>query len=160
MDNKWEKSCCFFGHRKIEETSELTKRLKNVIENLIVKNNVNVFLFGSKSEFNSLCLNVVTELKEKYPQIIRIYVRAEYEIINDSYQNYLLKSYEKTYYPEKIKGAGKASYIKRNYEMIDKSKYCVVYYDEYYAPPRGKSGTKIAYYYAVKEKREIINVYK
>ena len=27
---------------------------------------VNTFLFGSKSNFNSLCLKKVTELKEKY----------------------------------------------------------------------------------------------
>lgn len=40
-------------------------------------------------------------VKEEYPDIKRIYVRAEFPYINDDYKNYLLKSYEDTYYPEK-----------------------------------------------------------
>ena len=30
-----EKTCCFFGHRKIDETEELKYRLYEIIENLI-----------------------------------------------------------------------------------------------------------------------------
>ena len=67
--------------------------------------------------------------------------------------------------------AGRAAYVERNYEMIDKSDYCVVYYDENYLPSerkkskkdlfsyQPKSGTKIAYEYAVKKKKKIINVF-
>ena len=44
-----------------------------------------------------------------------------------------------TYYPEKMIAAGKAAYIERNYEMISKSKYCIVFYDEKYAPPKRKN---------------------
>lgn len=165
-------TCCFFGHRKINETDDLKKELYNVIEDLILTQNVNIFLFGSKSEFNSLCLEVVTELKEIYPYIKRVYVRAAFENIDMGYEKYLLESYEKTYYPEKIRGAGKAAYVERNYEMIDKSKYCVIYYDEDYKPPRRrnskrdlveyqpKSGTKIAYDYAEKKENKIINLCK
>lgn len=165
-------TCCFFGHRKINETDDLKKELYNVIEDLILTQNVNIFLFGSKSEFNSLCLEVVTELKEIYPYIKRVYVRAAFENIDIGYEKYLLESYEKTYYPEKIRGAGKAAYVERNYEMIDKSKYCVIYYDEDYKPPRRrnskrdlveyqpKSGTKIAYDYAEKKENKIINLCK
>lgn len=114
-------TCCFFGHRTINETEELKKKLTTIIEKLIYDKQVDTFLFGSKSQFNSLCLKIVTELKEKYPHIKRVYVRAEYPYINDDYKNYLLKSYEDTYYPEKIKNSGKAVYIKRNFEMIDNS---------------------------------------
>ncbi|MEF9840764.1 MAG: biotin operon repressor, partial [Lachnospiraceae bacterium] len=42
------------------------------IESLIVNHNVDTFLFGSRSEFDSLCHSLVTELKEKYPHIKRI----------------------------------------------------------------------------------------
>ena len=62
-----EKTCCFFGHRKISETEELKSKLIEIIEKLIVEKQVDTFLFGSKSRFNSLCLELVTELKEKYP---------------------------------------------------------------------------------------------
>jgi uncharacterized phage-like protein YoqJ len=150
-----EKTCCFFGHRKINETEELKSKLVKIIENLIVNEKVDTFLFGSKSRFNSLCLELVTKTKEKYPHIKRIYVRAEYPYITESYKTYLLKTYEDTYYPEKIINAGKAVYIKRNYEMIDKSHFCIIYYDQPNTPTNRKSGTKIALDYAIKQGKQI-----
>ncbi|MBE6587381.1 MAG: DUF1273 domain-containing protein [Ruminococcaceae bacterium] len=150
--------CCFFGHRTINETEELKSKLIEIIEELIVQKQVDTFLFGSRSCFNSLCLKIVTEIKEKYPHIKRVYVRAEYPYISEYYKNYLLESYEDTYYPEKIMSSGRASYVERNYEMIDKSHYCVVYYDELNAPTPRKSGTKIALDYAVKKCKNIIGV--
>ncbi|MBR6514895.1 MAG: DUF1273 family protein [Clostridia bacterium] len=149
-------TCCFFGHRTINETEELKKALTDIIEKLIIHENVDTFLFGSKSEFDRLCLELVTKLKEKYPHVKRIYVRAEFPYINDDYMAYLLKSYDKTYYPERIKDSGRAAYVERNYEMINNSKYCIIYYDEPNAPTTYKSGTKIALDYAVKKGREII----
>ena len=151
-----ERTCCFIGHRKIEETLELRTKLYDSIERLITDKNVDTFLFGSKSRFNSLCLELVTEIKEKYPHIKRVYVRAEYPYISDDYKNYLLENYEDTYYPNKIIGAGKATYVERNCEMINKSRFCIVYYDELRAPTKRKSGTKIALEYAVKCKKVII----
>ena len=163
-------TCCFFGHRKINETEELKSKLIEIIEKLIVDEKVDTFLFGSKSRFNSLCLELVTEIKEKYPHIKRIYVRAEYPEINEQYTNYLLESYEDTYYPKKIIGSGRAAYVERNYEMIDNSRYCICYYDENYTPPRRKnsrrylfdyqpkSGTRMAFDYARKQGLNIINL--
>jgi uncharacterized phage-like protein YoqJ len=166
-----EKTCCFFGHRKIDETEELKNKLYEIIEKLIVNKKIDTFLFGSKSEFDSLCLKTSTELKEKYPHIKRIYVRSAFQHIPDWYEDSLLKHYEGTYFPKHMENAGKASYVERNQEMIDHSKFCVVYYDENYLPARRrnsrrdlfdyqpKSGTAVAYDYAVKKKKEIINVY-
>lgn len=151
-----EKTCCFFGHRTINETEELKSKLIEIIEKLIVDKKVDTFLFGSKSRFNSLCLELVSEIKEKYPHIKRIYVRAEYPDINEQYTNYLLESYEETYYPEHIRSSGRAAYVERNYEMIDNSHYCIVYYDEQGAPTTRKSGSKIALDYAIKHKKEVI----
>ena len=163
--------CCFFGHRKIKETEELKEAVCNAVEDLITSKNVDTFYFGSKSDFDDFCHSIVTELKEKYPHIQRIYVRAEFPYIDDSYRNYLLERYEDTYYPERMVDAGKAAYVERNYEMINNSKYCIVYYDDSYAPPRRrnsrrdltdyqpKSGTKVAYDYAIK-KSDVINVFQ
>ena len=148
-------TCCVFGHRTINETQYLRTKITEVIEKLITDENVDTFLFGSKSRFNSLCYELVTNLKEKYPHIKRIYVRAEFPVINDDYKAYLLELYEDTFYPEKIKGSGRAAYVERNYEMINKSKYCIVYFDEANAPTTRKSGTRIALNYAVKQKRNI-----
>ena len=97
-------------------------------------------------------------------------MRAEFPYIDENYTAYLLKSYDHTYYPERLIGAGKATYVERNYEMIDNSNYCVIYYDENYMPPRRKnsrrdlfdyqpkSGTKLAYDYAVNKVVKIVNL--
>ena len=163
---------CFIGHRTIEKAEELKSSLKEIVIGLI-KSGVKSFLFGSKSQFDELAWEVVSELKEKHPLIKRVYVRSSYQHIDKSYKEYLLKSYEETYFPPKIEKAGKCSYIKRNYEMIDKSTYCVFYYNEKYEPqarvkskskmllpPKRKSGTKIAYKYALKKKKQIINLFE
>ncbi|MBQ7969244.1 MAG: DUF1273 family protein [Clostridia bacterium] len=150
-----ETTCCFFGHRTINETEDLKTKLTDSIEKLITYKNVDTFLFGSKSRFDSLCLELVTRIKEKYPHVKRIYVRAEFPFISDNYLAYLLKFYDDTYYPDKILGAGRASYVERNYEMVNNSKYCIAYYDETYTPTTRKSGTKITLDYAIKKGREI-----
>lgn len=150
-------TCCFFGHREIEVTEELKKRLFNIVECLIVNENIDTFFFGSKSDFNYLCLEIVTDIKQKYPRVKRIYARAEYPYINYDYKNHLLDFYDDTYYSPKLLNSGKAAYIKRNYEMIDKSLYCVVYFSDEKSPTHRKSGTKIAYDYAVKKGKKIIN---
>lgn len=148
--------CCIWGHRRINETSALRAQLSAAIECLIVEKGVNTFLFGSKSRFNDLCYELITEIKSRYPHIQRIYVRAEFPIINESYRSYLLERYEDTYFPEKLLRAGKAVYVRRNFEMIDKSHYCLIYYDASYTPIKRKSGTKLAIDYAMKKKTEII----
>ena len=63
--------------------------------------------------------------------------------------------------PERVKNSGKASYILRNQKMIDASDFCVFYYDKNYIPLTNKqtnSGTHLAYQYAVKMKKQIINL--
>ena len=71
MDKTQKKAatCCFLGHREITETEELKQQLHAIIENLISNENVNTFLFGSKSPFNSLCHEQVTVIRETYPHI-------------------------------------------------------------------------------------------
>ena len=151
-------NCCFLGHRRIAETEELRSKLIVIVEKLILEEGVATFLFGSKSRFNSLCYEIVTEIREKYPHIRRIYVRAEYPHISEQYKNYLLENYEDTYYPKRILNSGRAAYVERNCEMIDKSHYCIVYYDETSAPTTRKSGTKIALNYAIKQRKTIIRI--
>ena len=170
-----ENTACFFGHRKISVTDDLKSRLYNEIENLITTDGINTFLFGSKSQFDDLCYKVITDLKSKYPNIQRVYVRAENEYIDGegsrAYREGLMEFYEHTYHPESVSGAGKAVYVKRNQHMIDESSVCVCFYDENYLPARRKqsrsdlfdyqpaSGTGIAYQYAVKKKKKIINIF-
>ena len=162
--------CCFFGHRKIDKTPELINKLRENIEALILNENVDTFLFGCNSQFDDMCYEIVSELKEKYSDIKRVYVRAKFPYIDESYEKHLLAQFEESYYPDCVMNSGKAAYVKRNYEMIDKSDICLIYYDENYLPPtrkrsnkyatnyQPKSGTRIAFEYAIKKKRKIINV--
>ena len=179
------KVCSFFGHRKIEITDELELKVKNLIEFLIVILNVGVFLFGSKSDFDWLCHKIVTDLKEKYPHIIRISYtcrsescileseREKWEKIYSNFQKrevHLLGVEEEREHKTKYT-SGKASYVERNHAMIDDSDICVFYYDENYQPEmrkyskrsfgyyQPKSGTQLAHAYAKQKKKEIYNVF-
>lgn len=164
-------TCCFFGHRKIDITSEMRSKLYNIIKKLIVDEGIDTFLFGSKSQFDNLCYQIISKLKAEYPHIKRIYVRAQFPYIDNDYMSYLLENYEETYFPDNMLKAGRSSYVERNYEMINKSEFCIVYFDKNYLPPRRKksnkgltdyqpkSGTKIAYDYAVRKQRKIINIF-
>jgi len=59
-----------------------------------------------------------------------VYVRWAFQHIPDWYEDSLLKHHEGTYFPEHMENVGRASYVERNQEMINHSKYCGVYYDK------------------------------
>lgn len=161
---------CFIGHRKIQNKLAIKSKLKKVLLSLIERG-ADCFLFGSKSEFNLICWEEVSKLKNQYKHLKRIYVRSSYSNISTQYKAYLLQFYEETYLPQRIVNAGKCSYVERNFEMVDKSDVCVFYFDENYSPPlkfskssfpvdcKATSGTKIAYNYALSKNKQIINLY-
>ena len=162
----------FIGHGKLQVDGGFRLQLRKLVLALIDDENADIFLFGSRSAFDDLCLETVTEIKKLRPHIKRIYVRAAYPYIDSAYETYLLKFYDATYIPDKIEKAGKAAYVERNEYMIDKADVCIFYYNENYRPPlkpatkkrifsyQPKSGTKIAYDYAVQKKKTIINLFK
>ena len=160
MENN-KKICCVFGHRRIKNKEKIISLLFKTIENLILNENVYVFLFGSQSEFDELCYDVVSDLIKKYP-LCRVYVRAEYPYISKRHEIFLLQNYyEKTYYPERLLKAGKNAYTERNLEMIDKADICLVYYktDRQIIPDHKlNSITGFSYEYAFNNKKRIVNI--
>ncbi len=168
------KVCSFFGHREIKIEETLIKKIEGIIENLIAEKGVSIFLFGSKSEFDSLCLYLMGGFKEKYPFIKRIAYTCKGEGCNlESLKEESERLYSKIYgrkveilyVDEEVNFknkwiAGKSGYVQRNYAMIDESDFCVFYYDVNVLRKDGqaKSGTKIAYEYAIKKRKQIINV--
>lgn len=165
------KTCSFFGHRNTKETPELCSELRKTVVYLIREKEVQWFLFGSRSSFDDLCLRTVTELQADYPEIKRMYVRSNHPYIEKQDKEYLLERYDDTLMPNRIKNAGRAVYVERNQEIINASDFCVFYYDTEYKPPlrkgsgkgdsyQPKSGTRMAYQYAVQKKKEIVNLYK
>lgn len=169
--NHYGKTCCFIGHRKTEETTSLKAELRRVLCDLTEKG-ADTFIFGDHSEFNTLCYNEVTKLKNEYPQIRRIKFRKDYQDIDESKKKYFLDGYEDNICPDSIANAGKAVYVQRNRAMIDTSDCCIFYYDENYKPERRKetkrsltdyqpkSGTRLAFEYARSKNKTIINIFK
>lgn len=179
------KVCSFFGHRNAELNDGQLERLRNYIEDLIVNHNVNTFLFGSRSDFDFVCHKIVTELRDKYPFIIRkcytcrsetCTLESERDHWEEVYSYFrkekvtLLGVEEEVEHKTKYT-SGRVSYVERNQAMIDNSDYCVFYYDENYNPPmrkyskrsvfyyQPKSGTALAYKYAKQKKKNIHNFF-
>ena len=59
------KSCCFIGHRTIKDKETIEKRLIEKVTTLI-KEGVDTFYFGSRSRFDDLAWEVVSELRKEY----------------------------------------------------------------------------------------------
>lgn len=173
------KVCCFIGHRKIDKDIRLTQRVRDVINDLIEYKGVTTFLFGSRSEFDDLCHEIVTDLQKNNLQIKRIMYtcrseravkKEEKEDLEKSWskllkRNVTLKDYDGAIMIDRIWSAGKASYVERNQNMIDVSDFCVFYCDPQYQPPKRKyskrsvgdyqpkSGTQLALAYAYQKNR-------
>lgn len=180
--NMTNKTCSFFGHRKaVLQESELFT-LKKVIEELI-NDGYSRFLYGSRSDFDSLCHDIVNDFKQIYTHIKEIaYVCLSESVILESEkkewerrysrlnkQEVKLKCFDEMVSHKTKYTAGRASYVERNKEMIDQSDCCIFYYDPDYQLParshkifgmeeRPNSGTRIAYEYATRKKKKILNI--
>ena len=176
---------CFIGHRTVNNAEQIKGKLFSILSELII-GGADTFLFGSRSEFDSLCWQVVTELKEQHPHIKRVCYTAPHEVAftskdervqSEQFFSKMLKQevrymdYEEAVCSKKSLTANKNAYIMRNQEMIDHSDTCVFYYNKDYLPPKRKPtskflsdyqtkrGTAIAFEYATRKKKQIINLY-
>lgn len=136
-----EETITFIGHRTIAYSKELEDTLKECVLSFIHQG-AKTFLFGSKSEFDTLALKVVTQLKKEYPYIKRVYVRAEYPNLSGLYEKIIMKNYDQTIYPSCVAESGRLCYIERNKYMIDHSDLCIFYYKEDYELPKKQVGNK------------------
>ena len=84
------------GHRKVPEGPELVAQIYQTVVDLIVNQGADTFYFGSKSQFNTLCFEIVTELQKKYPYVRRVYVRANYEPPRKRAKNKMMAPIEAT----------------------------------------------------------------
>lgn len=150
-----EKSCSFFGHRKINILSELLEKLKATVKELIEDGGVSVFYFGGFGEFDDLCWRVVTELKEKYCYIKRVFCLSDRRYLRESKRPRWLKDedYEEFIYIELSFDWWYQRIYYRNVEIINRSDYII-----FYAEEREESGAYKALKYANKCKKSIINL--
>ena len=160
------KKCCFIGHRNVEPTMELIKRLDTYIRCLIEEQGVQYFLFGSRSKFDDLCHMVVTEMKDKYPHIQRVVYLCKHEsgcLIGDGSEekrrikeitgeDVYVREFEKINKSEKVNSAVRAAYVERNEWMIDDSDVVIIYLEE--SQKNKKSGTWLMSQYASRRKKK------
>ncbi len=152
-----EKICSFFGHREIEITDELYSRTALEIMRAI-EDGCTEFYFGGYGEFDELCYNIVTKIKEENPEfkIKRTYCVSRERYLYKNVRYFKREDYDKVIYlPPAFEGWYKSIYF-RNCAMIDKSAVII-----FWAEARENSGAYKAYKYAKRTKgKSIINLYK
>ena len=149
------KTCSVFGHSEIKISDKLKKEIKNFIEDLIVYQNYEFFLFGGFGDFDSLCHTIVTELKSKYPNIKRIYclederylnIRKRPKYLKDTfYENFVYYMLEFNWWYTRI--------YYRNCEMIKRSDLIIFFVNN----TKKNSGAYKSYKYALKLHKNIKN---
>lgn len=163
------KACSFFGHRDTPQTEELKQKVRETVKRLIVEEGVDTFLFGSRSKFDELCHIVVTELKEKYPHIQRIAYLCKHEtecfagagmkmkqqIKKITGQDVYVPEYEDIKKSDRVNSAGRASYVERNYWMIDDSCFVIIYFESAKIAQK-PSGTLFAYNYSKQKGKKLV----
>lgn len=147
------KSCSFFGHRDVVCGEELKRKLRDIVEEKIINDNYTIFYFGGFGEFDDLCYKLVSELKSKYAHIKRIFCLTD--------QKYLIKrpkwlraeDYEDfVYFDLQFEWWYKRIYY-RNLEIINHSNFIV-----FFAKNNNESGAYKALQYAIKKKKDFINL--
>ena len=154
MNTSLNKVCSFFGHSDIEINNSLIIKLTLEIEKLIL-NNFNIFYFGGFGDFDELCYQIVSSLKEKYTHIKRVHCLSNPQHIRPNKRprwlndrkcdEYIYLDLEFDYYYSRI--------YYRNCEMIKKSDIIIFYVEN-----RENSGAYKALQYAKKKKKPFVNI--
>ena len=114
-------TCTFFGHRDCPDT--IKPKLKEVLIELIMEQNVNAFYVGNQGRFDTLVRSILRELKEEYPHINYAVVLAYFPK-----ENRRDEDYSDTIIPDGIENVPPRFTISyRNNWMLNQSDYVVTY---------------------------------
>ena len=136
----------FCGHSQLYGDPEIENRLKNEIEELILKG-ADEFFLGGYGQFDNLCAKCLKTLKEIYPHIKSVLVIPYLE---KSYPTFL---YDETLYPPLEDVPKRFAIVKRNEYMVEKSDVIISYVTRTYG------GAYSTLNYAKRKKKTIINLY-
>lgn len=147
MENK---ICCCFGHREVYK--DISARLQEIIEDLIINKDVKTFYTGGMGQFDGKFATAVRAMKRLYPdvELVLIYPYLTQELNRD--KEWYEHNYDSILIPSELDGIHYKSAIKaRNRWMVDNSDYIVSYvYREF-------GGAYDAVKYAKKQGKEIYN---
>ncbi len=115
------RNCTFFGHWDCPDT--VNRKLREVLIDLIVNHNVDMFYVGNQGQFDAIVRRVLRELKQEYPQINYAVVLAYMPGKRNEYDDY-----SDTMLPEGIEAVHPHYAISwRNNWMLKQSDYVVTY---------------------------------
>ena len=114
----------FFGHRKIENPSEIEKRLDRLLYDIITQKEYVEFLIGREGEFDLLAASVIRRAIKNYGCgntyfiLVLLYMKAEYR---DNKSEYLEYYDEIEVCSESSEVHYKSAIQVRNRSMVDRS---------------------------------------
>ncbi len=112
------KACTFFGHRDTPPSVE--QRLVTTIQDLIVKEKVNIFYIGHQGAFDMMVYRILQKLKKRYTHIHYTVVLA--------YMPHREIVYENTVLPEGIETTiPRLAILWRNRWMVERADFVVTY---------------------------------
>ena len=120
----------FFGHREINNTSEIEIKLEKIIRNLIERKEYVEFLVGRDGEFDQLVSSTIRRLTAIYSYgnsshvLVLPYMKAEYR---DNQQSYLDYYDEVEVCAESSVAHYKSAISVRNMKMVDRSDLIVCF---------------------------------
>ena len=149
----------FLGPEKKELDGEVIERLVDEIAKLVVNEGAEIFLFTDTGDFDRECYDIVTALKVLYPQIQRVYVRAEFED-DDKRLKEIMKRYEHSFYHDIVRSSGVLAELTRREVMARSCDVLITYFSTNFVTPRIQSEEEVAAETVQKRKKRVINVYK
>jgi uncharacterized phage-like protein YoqJ len=140
----------FLGHSKLNFDNKLKNELTKMIVKIVVSNDIVDFYLGGYGDFDSNCLNLLRDLKQKYANInlvfITPYLNSKYYKLENA--KYL---YDETIYPPIESTPLKFAISKRNEWMVDNCDFLFCYVNKKYG------GAYRAYRRAVNKKVPLYN---
>lgn len=145
-------SCVFFGHRDFYSHMSCESALKELISDLINKNEYTEFLVGRNGEFDRFVSSLIKLSADKYGccnhahVLVLPYETAEYRLNCEEFKHYYdeIEIFEASHY--------KTAITERNRYMIDRADLVVCYVNKV------GGGAYKALCYARKRNKQIINL--
>ena len=140
---------CGFGHRLVLHSLPLV----SLLEQLVAKKKVTVFMTGGMGEFDAQFVNAVLQLKKQYPFLHLILVKPYFTQELNTNQEQYAQQFDEIVIPEAAEGAHfKAAIETRNRWMVEHSDVVVSYVC------RESGGAYKAVRYAEKCSKRIIHI--
>lgn len=143
----------FIGHSRLDNISDLNKKIKNTIMENIEDNKI-TFYCGGYGDFDRACLQVCHSIKKELNDCEIVFITPYITKSQQTKLKYLmdLKVYDSIVYPPLEKIPFRFAIIKRNEWMVEKADLIIAYVDHTYG------GAYKALSCARAKKKRIINL--